>query len=79
MSDPIYQPSSSTYCAPRRHGRGIVRTAILWTAIAVAVMVGFGFAITALGFVFHLIGILFEAALVTAVVAFVWRTFAHRR
>lgn len=76
MSDPVYQ--SPTRSCTRRHSHGIVRTAFIWTAIAVAVMVGFGLVITALGFVFHLIGLLFEAAVVTAVVAFVWRTVTHR-
>jgi hypothetical protein len=74
-----YEASSSARCAPRRHGGGIVRTALLWGAIAVAVMVSFSLAVAVVGFAFHVIGLLFEAALVTAVVAFVWRVVAPRR
>jgi hypothetical protein len=77
MSDPIFQPSSS-YRTQRHHGRGIVRTALIWTAVAVVAMIAFGTFAWAVGLVFHLIGFLIKVALVTAVVAVVWRFFSRR-
>ena len=74
---PLYQK----YCGPfpgRRHGSGIVRTVLMWTAIAVLVMCVFGVATWAFGLIFGLFALLLKIALVTAVVAFVWRRVARR-
>ena len=69
------------YCGPgpgRRHGRGIVRTVLMWTAIAVRVMLAFGTVTWAFGLLFSLAALILKVALVTAVVAFVWRRVARR-
>ena len=61
-----------------RHGRGILRTALMWTAIALLAVFAFGTVMWALGLVFHLAGLLLRIALITAVVAFVWRRITRR-
>lgn len=69
------------YCGPmsgRHHGRGIVRTVLMWTAIAFLVMFAFGAVTWAFGLLFGLFALLLKIALVTAVVAFVWRRVARR-
>ena len=69
------------YCGPfmgRRHGYGIVRTVLMWTAIAVLIMLAFGTVTWAFGLIFGLFALLLKIALVTAVVAFVWRRVARR-
>jgi hypothetical protein len=67
--------------SPRHQGHGIVRTALMWAAIAVLAMLAFGAVTWAFGMVFHLVALLFKVALVTALVAFVWTrvTRRHRR
>ena len=62
-----------------RHGHGIVRTALMWTAIAVAAMLAFGTVTWAFGLVFHRAALLLRIAIVTAVIAFVWRRVTRRR
>lgn len=74
MSD---YPFQDTYC--RERGHGIMRTVLVWVAIAVAVMLAFSTAMWALGVVWSIIALLFKIALVTAVVAFVWRRISRRR
>ncbi|HMC38035.1 MAG TPA: hypothetical protein VKI19_00135 [Acidimicrobiales bacterium] len=61
-------------CRPR----GIIRTALMWAAIAVLAMVAFSVVAWAFGLVFHLAVLLLKIALVTAVVAFVWRRIGRR-
>ena len=60
----------------RRHG--IVRTAAMWVLIALAVILAFGTVTWALGVAVHLAAFLLKVALVTAVVAFVWRRIVRR-
>jgi hypothetical protein len=81
--DPVqetYPPYEDSYgygpgrCRPR----GIVRTALMWAAIAVLAMLAFGTVIWAFGLVFHLAALLLKIALVTAVVAFIWRRVTRR-
>ncbi|HWE54956.1 MAG TPA: hypothetical protein VG435_05560 [Acidimicrobiales bacterium] len=75
MSD---YPSQETYCR-NRGGRGIIRTVAIWVAIAVLAMIAFSTAMWALGVVWSIVALLFKIALVTAVVAFVWRRITRRR
>ena len=63
----------------RRHGCGIMRTALMWAAIAVVAMVAFGAVSWAFGVVFTLLALLLKIAIVTAVIAFVWRRFNRRK
>ena len=84
-SDSPYQPGEPPYgdypWGGRHRGRrhGIVRTAAMWVLIALAVILAFGTVAWALGLVFHLAVFLLKIALVTAVVAFVWRRIVRRR
>jgi hypothetical protein len=74
-------PPYQNYGGPwpsRCHGRGVVLTALKWGAIAVLALLAFGAVTWAFGLVFSLIGLIFKVALVTAVVAFVWRRVARR-
>ncbi len=74
-------PNQSSYgprpyhCGP---GRGMLRTVLMWTAVALLVVFAFGTVTWALGLVFHLAGLLLRIALITAVVAFVWRRITRR-
>ena len=72
--------SYQQYCGPwgGRHGRGVVRTVLMWTAIAVLVMCAFGVVTWAFGLLFGLFALILKIAIVTAVVAFVWRRVARR-
>lgn len=72
------RPYQQSYGPGRCHGRGIVRTVLFWTAVAVLAMFAFGVVTWAFGLVFHLLGLLVRIALVTAVVAFVWRRVTRR-
>lgn len=72
------RPYRHSYGPARCHGPGIVRTALMWTAIAVAAMLAFGAVIWAFGLVFHLAALLLRVAIVTAVIAFVWRRVTRR-
>lgn len=78
MPQPTY-PSSSAY-PPSRHHRShpILRLGMLWAGVAIVAMVAFGVFAWAVGLVFHLIGLLFEVAIITAVAAVVWRVLTHR-
>ena len=76
-SYPPYQKYSGPWPG-HRPGHGIVRTAVKWGAIAVLVMLAFGAVTWAFGLVFSLIALIFKVALVTAVVAFVWRRVTRR-
>ncbi len=73
------RPYRQSYGPARCHGHGIVRTALMWTAIAVAAMLAFGAVTWAFGLVFHLAALLLRRAIVTAVIAFVWRRVTRRR
>lgn len=77
QTDPPYQQAYGPGPA-RGRGHGIVRTVLLWTAIAVAAMLAFGTITWAFGLLFHLAALLLRIALVTAVVAFVWRRVTRR-
>jgi hypothetical protein len=50
----------------------------MWTAIAVLVMCAFGVVTWAFGLLFSLAALILKIALVTAVVAFVWRRVSRR-
>ncbi len=63
----------------RRHGCGVLRTALVWAAIAVVAMMAFGAVTWAFGVVFTLLALLLKIALVTAVIAFIWRRIGRRR
>ncbi len=84
MSDSPFQQTDRPYQqiygpGPGRcRGRGIVRTVLFWTAVAVLAMIAFGVVTWAFGLVFHLIALLVRIAIVTAVVAFVWRWVTRR-
>jgi hypothetical protein len=80
MHDYTFQENYEGY-RPDRHGRGIVRTVIMWAAIAVLAMLALGVVAWVFGLVFHLAALLIKVALVTAMVALVWRwvTRHHRR
>ena len=77
QSDPPYQAYRT---GPGRCGGGyrFLRTVLMWTAIAVVAMLALGTAAWVFGLVFHLLGLLVRVALVTAVVAFVWRRITRR-
>lgn len=62
-----------------RPGGSVFRTVAMWTALAIGVFILFGVLAWAFGLVVGLIGFLIKVAIVTAVVAFVWRRVAHRR
>ena len=77
-SDPYGQYQK--YCPPwPSRSRGIFRTALMWAAIAVVVMLAFGAVTWAFGLIFGLLAFLFKVALVAFVVAFVWRRVMRRR
>ena len=87
MYDTPFHQSESPYhsydsgpgpCGP---GYRFLRTILMWVAVAVIVVLALGAVGWAVGIAFHLLGLLFRIALVTAVVAFVWRriTRRHRR
>jgi hypothetical protein len=76
MSDHPFQSTYRHQACPRP--RSIVRTALVWGAIAIVAMMVFGTGIWAIGLIFHLIGLLFQIALITAVAAFVWRWVTRR-
>ena len=75
MSD---YPFQDTY-RRNRGGHGVFRTVAMWVGIAVVAMILFSSAMWALGLVFHIFGLLVRVALVTAVVALVWRRITRRR
>ena len=72
------RPFQETNPHPPRHRHGIIRTVVMWTAIAVVAMLAFGTVAWAFGLLFHLAALLLRVALVTAVVAFVWRRISRR-
>lgn len=72
-----YQRSCGSWLG-HRHGRGIVRTVLMWTAIVVIAMLAFGAVTWVFGLVFSLAAFILKVALVTAVVAFVWRRVTRR-
>lgn len=59
-------------------GYRFLRTVLMWAAVAVVAMLALGAAAAVFGIAFHLIGLLIRIALVTAVVAFVWRRITRR-
>jgi putative flippase GtrA len=78
-----FGPSSSTGSAagpsqqePRRHS--VLSLILLIAAVAVVTTVGLGFAFWALGFLFHMLGWILRVAILTAVVAFVWKRVTRR-
>lgn len=76
-----YRPDEDSYDYGDRWHRprpGILRTALVWATIAVIAMVAFGLVAWVLGVVFHLALLLVKIALVTAVVALVWRRITRR-
>jgi hypothetical protein len=60
-------------------GHSVLSLVILVCLVSGAAVIGLGLAFWALGFVFHVAGLLFRIALVTAVVAFVWRRVVRGR
>jgi len=60
-------------------GHSVLSLVILVCLVAGAAVVGLGLAFWALGFVFHAAGLLLRIALITAVVAFVWRRVVRGR
>jgi uncharacterized membrane protein len=62
-----------------RHRHGIVRTALMWAGIAVLAMLVLGAVTSIFGLVFGLAVLLIKIAIVTALVAFVWRRITRRR
>jgi hypothetical protein len=65
---------------PDRRGDRSILGLVVMVAVAVLVaMVGLGFAFWALGLFFHLLGFILRVALLTAVVAFVWRRVVRGR
>lgn len=82
MRDHVFQEPYGGYSSGGRAcrpGRGIVRTALLWAAIAFGVFIAFGLVAWAFGLVLHLFVLLLKVALVTALVAVVWRRITGRR
>ena len=77
QSNPPYQ---SYQGGPGRAGPPfrILRTILMWVGIAFIVMLALGTAGWVFGLAFHLVGLLVRIALVTAVVAFVWRRITRR-
>ena len=63
----------------RPQSHSVLSLIILVCLVAVAAAVGLGLAFWALGFVFHVAGLLLRIALVTAVIAFVWRRVVRGR
>ena len=57
---------------------GLLRMVLIGIAVAFAASFVFGALFWVLGLAFHLLGLLLRVALVTAVVAWVWRRFASR-
>jgi hypothetical protein len=78
-TNPPFQPNWDPTPHRRQHGYGIVHTVVKWTAIALIAMLALGTATWAFGLLFHLAALLLRVALVTAVVAFVWRRITRRR
>jgi hypothetical protein len=76
-----YRPPEDQYsyggprCGPRH---GVMRTALTWAAVAVIAMLAFGLVASAFGFLFGLAVLLIKIAVVTAVIAFVWRRISRR-
>jgi hypothetical protein len=60
-------------------GHSVLSLIILICLVAGAAVIGLGLVFWALGFAFHVAGLLLRIALVTAVVAFVWRRVVHGR
>lgn len=77
MHNYTFQENSQGY-GPNRHCRGIVRTVLMWAAIVVLAMLAFGAVTWVFGVVFHLAALLLKIALVTAVIALVWRRVTRR-
>jgi len=77
QTDSPFQPYQG---GPNRPGPGyrFLRTVLMWAAVAVVAMVALGAVAALFGLAFHLIGLLVKIALVTAVVAFVWRRITRR-
>jgi hypothetical protein len=60
-------------------GHSVLSLVILVCLVAGAAVIGLGLAFWALGFLFHVAGLLLRIALLTAVVAFVWRRVVRGR
>lgn len=61
-----------------RRGPGFGRMALIAIGVAIAASFIFGALFWVLGLFFHLVGLAIRVAVVTAVVAFVWRRVASR-
>lgn len=84
MYDTPFHQTDNPY-PPYRGGRSscsfgfrLLRTVAMWVGIAVVAMLVLGAAGWVFGMAFHLIGLLVRIALVTAVVAFVWKRITRR-
>jgi hypothetical protein len=62
---------------PRNHS--VLSLVILICLVAGAAVIGLGLLFWVLGFAFHVAGLLLRIALLTAVVAFIWRRVVHGR
>ena len=74
--------ASSGYTSPSdgdgpRHS--VLSLVLLICGVAVVAAVGLGAVFWALGFLFHVAGLILRIALITAVVAFVWRRVVRGR
>ena len=86
MYETPFQQSDHYQAYPPRPGRGgpagfgyrFLRTVLMWVGVAIIAMLALGTLGWAFGLAFHLLGLLFRIALVTAVIAFVWRRITSR-
>jgi membrane protein implicated in regulation of membrane protease activity len=62
---------------PRNHS--VLSLIILICLVAGAAVIGLGLLFWVLGFAFHVAGLLLRIAIITAVVAFIWRRVVHGR
>lgn len=76
---PSYDPNYGAAPDGYRHGRGIVHTALVWTAIGLIAVLAFGSVLWVFGLVFHLALLALRIVLIAALVAFVWRRIVRRR
>lgn len=76
-----YGPYPPNQGSPRpcRPGYHLLRTAAMWVGIAFVAMLALGTAGWLFGMAFHLLALLVRIALVTAVIAFVWRRITRRQ
>lgn len=75
----MYKYASEGLGCAHRGPFWLMRRVLIWVAIALVVGFALSSGLWALGWLFHLVGFLVRVALVTAVVALVWRRVTRGR